>query len=161
MATDRFPQRNATMPMSEERIRAARAKLDPGHASPANYPASDGKGSRREIRKGEWLDDRVITPNARPTPSPHNPPPLPDKRELPASYDPAMVYNVKFGSPCQYVGRVMNPGRSYKMTGNVCADPNVQPKIIDAVLIGPTPAPPDVGPTTAKNVAPTTAKKKA
>lgn len=145
MATEKFPQRNAVMPMSPDRVAAARAKLDPGRVAPVQDVPS-GNGSRREVRRGEWIDDRKIVIGGPATPSKHNPPPLPDKRELPASYDPAKTYEVKLGSPAPYLGRLLNPGRSYKMTGDVCADPKIQPAIIDAVELGATPNPPDIVP---------------
>jgi hypothetical protein len=144
MATKRFPQRNVVMPMNPEHVAAARARLDISRSSPGIIiQPADGKGSRREVRKGEWIDDRVINHGAAPTPfagSP-TPPPLPDLKELPASYDPAMVYDIKFGSAVPYLGRIFNPGKSYQMNGAVCALPTIQPAIIDAVLVGPIPVP--------------------
>lgn len=152
MATKEFPQRNTVMPMSADRVAAARARLDPGRSSPVS-DVPNGKGSRREVRKGEWVDDRRIVIGGPASPSADSPPPLPAQKELPASYDPAMTYEVRLGAPAPYMGRLLNPGRAYKMTGDVCADPAVQPKIIDAVLIGATPTPPDAGPTAAKKKA--------
>lgn len=144
MATKNYPQRNSVMPMAPAAIAAARAKLDPGRVAPvADMPS--GKGSRREVRRGEWIDDRKIVIGGPASPSKDSPPPAPDLKELPASYDPAKVYEIKVGSPAPYLGRLLTPGRSYKMTGDVCADPKVQPVIIDAVEIGDVPNPPDAG----------------
>jgi hypothetical protein len=149
MATKNFPQRNNVMPMNPDAVAAARAKLDPGKVAPV-MDVPSGNGSRREVRKGEWVDDRKIIIGAKPTASPHSPPPLPELKELPASYDPAMVYQIQLGSPVPYLGRLLSPGRSYKMTGDVCADAKIQPAIVDAVEIGPVPNPPDAGPTKKK-----------
>ena len=159
MATNKFPQRNVVMPMNPDRVAAARARLDVGRSSPGTiYTPQDGKGSRRELRKGEWVDDRVINHGAHQTKfaGSGTPPPLPDKRELPASYDPAMVYEVKFGGAVPYLGRLLNPAKTYSMNGAVCALPTIQPAIVDAVLIGPIPVPTPPTPAAAQ-----AAKKKA
>jgi hypothetical protein len=144
MATKRFPQRNVVMPMDPEHVAAARARLDVGRQSPnSGFIPADGKGSRREVRKGEWIDDRVLHHGRPQTPWPtmQSAPPAPEQKELPASYDPAMVYDVKLGSAVPYLGRILNPGKSYAINGAVCALPTIQPAIIDAVLIGPIPVP--------------------
>ena len=60
MATDKFPQQNVNMPMSQDRVDAARAKLTPPRAGTQKPAPSNGNGSRREVRPGEWFDDRRI-----------------------------------------------------------------------------------------------------
>lgn len=145
MATKKFPQRNVVMPMNPADVTAARARHSVSKSAPGDgYRPADGKGSKREVRKGEWIDDRVIDPNAPPTKfaGSGTPPPLPEGREVPASFDPAMVYEVTLGSAVPYAGRVLSPAKLYSMNGAVCALPTIQPAIVNAVLLGPIPAPP-------------------
>jgi hypothetical protein len=164
MATDKYPQRNVNMPMDPEAVAAARAKLDPGHSAPPEslpmQPASgNGKGSRREIRKGEWIDDRVIIQGGPASPSADSPPEWKKStRELPI-FDPAKAYQVTLGKPCIFAGRVLSPAKAYQMTGDTCLDPDVQPCIVDAVELGDTPSEPDVAPSQATST--DKAKKKA
>ena len=145
MATKKFPQRNVVMPMNREDVAAARSSRFPvSKSAPGDtYRPSDGKGSKREVRKGEWIDDRVINPHAvTKFAGSGTPPPLPEGREVPASFDPAMVYEVTLGSAVPYAGRVLSPAKLYSMNGAVCALPTIQPAIVNAVVLGPIPAPP-------------------
>jgi hypothetical protein len=152
MATDQYPQRNVNMPMDEAALRAARAKLDPGVGSgPMPSTPQDGKGSRREIRKGEWIDDRVIVIGGPASPSEDSPPDLPKKSEraLP-TFTAGKAYQVTLGKACIFAGRVLSPAKAYQMTGETCLDPEVQPCIVDAVELGDTPTSPDVAPSAAE-----------
>jgi hypothetical protein len=147
MATDKYPQRNVNMPMEEGALAAARARLDPGGAPTGLMPyvPQDGKGSRREIRKGEWVDDRVMVIGS-PTSSPSKDSPPEWKksgRALP-TFTAGKVYQVTLGKACIFAGRALAPAKSYQMTGETCLDPEVQPCIVDAVELGDTPVDPDV-----------------
>jgi hypothetical protein len=156
MATKKFPQRNVVMPMNPEDVAAARAGRFPvSRSAPGeSYRPADGKGSKREVRRGEWVDDRVIDPHTvTKFAGSGTPPPLPEGREVPASFDPALVYEVTFGSAVPYLGRVLSPAKLYSMNGAVCALPTIQPAIVNAVELGPIPGPP------AKQAAKATAKK--
>ena len=153
MATDRYPQRNVNMPMSEEALAAARARLDPGVGSnpgPNFVTPHDGKGSRRQVRPGEWIDDRVIVIGGPASPSEDSPPELKEKsgRALP-TFTAGKAYQVTLGKACIFAGRVLSPAKAYQMTGETCLDPEVQPCIVDAVELGDTPTSPDVAPSAA------------
>lgn len=151
MATDKYPQRNHNIPMDDGAVEAARARLNPGvSGTQGNYPntPSDGKGSRRQIRPGEWVDDRVINIGGPASPSSVDDPSPEWKksdRALP-TFDPAKVYQVTLGKSCIFAGRVLSPSMSFQMTGDTCLDPNVQPCIVDAVELGPVPQDPDAPP---------------
>lgn len=147
MATDKHPNQNVVMPMNKARIDAARARLDPGRASAPAPEPSDGKGSRREVRAGEWVDDRKITIGGPSSASKDSPPELKKGgKALPASYDPAKVYSVKISKPVVFAGRMLTPGKDYTMAGHVCANPDITPAIIDAVELGDVPVDPDSAP---------------
>lgn len=158
MATDQYPQRNVNMPMDEAAVAAARARLNPGvPQGPMPIAPQDGKGSRREVRKGEWVDDRVIVIGGPASPSKDSPPePEVGGRALP-TFTAGKAYQVTLGKACTFAGRVLAPAKSYQMTGETCLDPEVQPCIIDAVELGDTPVDPDIAPSSAKQPA----KKKA
>jgi hypothetical protein len=162
MATEQYPNRNVNMPMDESAVAAARARLNPGIPNgPMPLAPHDGKGSRREVRKGEWVDDRIINIGGPSSPSKDSPPELPKKggRALP-TFTAGMVYQVILGKACMFAGRALSPAKSYQMTGETCLDPAVQPCILDAVELGATPVDPDVVPSGAASEA-TKAKKKA
>ena len=102
MATDKFPQQNVNMPMDPKRVEAARERLlaPPRGALPETFTpqTNGGKGSRREVRKGEWIDDRVIEIGGPSSPSADTPPELPAQRDAPpGSYDPTKVYSITLG----------------------------------------------------------------
>jgi hypothetical protein len=163
MATDQYPQRNVNMPMDEDALAAARAKLDPGSPGPGPMPNAphDGKGSRRQVRPGEWIDDRVIVIGGPASPSEDSPPDLkPSERALP-TFAAGKVYQVTLGKACTFAGRVLSPAKEYQMTGETCLDPEVQPCIVDAVELGDTPTSPDVAPSAATAAGKGKAEKKA
>lgn len=147
MATDKYPNQNVVMPMSKARLDAARARLDPGRAfAPLPTGPADGKGSRREIRQGEWIDDRKIDIGGPSSPSSDSPPELQKKsgKAVPASFDPLKVYSVTINKPVLFAGRMLTPGKSYIMAGYVCTE--VKPSIIEAVELGDVPVDPDSPP---------------
>jgi len=148
MATRRFPNRNVNMPMSKDAIAAARAHLDPGMSGGMPPIPADGKGSRRQVRPGEWIDDRVIDIGGPASRSVDSPPELkePDTKALP-TFTAGQVYQVTLGKACVFAGRTLSPAKEYQMTGETCLDPAVQPCIVDAVLLGTTPVDPDATPT--------------
>lgn len=163
MATDKFPQQNVNMPMDPARVEAARARLAPPRGAVAEMPMpqiNGGKGSRREVRKGEWIDDRVIVQGGPASPSADSPPEPPKQRAAPpATYDQAKVYSIVLGKPAAFAGRVLSPAKTYQMTGATCADvsANYPGAIIDAVELGDVPTSPDIAPSAASEKA----KKKA
>ena len=153
MATDKFPQQNVNMPMSQARVDAARAKLTPPRAGTQKPEPSNGNGSRREVRPGEWFDDRRIEIGG-PSSKSKDSPPDPAKKEsrtVPSSYDPLKVYQVKLGKPVIFAGRMLAPGRDYQMVGAACTE--ITASIIDAVEIGDVPVDPDATPSAAKKKA--------
>jgi hypothetical protein len=152
MATKEYPQRNVNMPMDPAALAAARAKLDPGVPGPSNSQPMpnaphDGKGSRREVRKGEWIDDRVIVIGGPASPSEDSPPELKerDSKALP-TFASGKAYQVTLGKSCVFAGRVLSPAKAYQMTGATCLDPEVNPCIVEAVELGDVPVEPDVAP---------------
>jgi len=166
MATEEFPQRNVNMPMDEAALAKARAALDPGSmgstsgtSGPMPNAPANGKGSRREVRKGEWIDDRVIQIGGPASPSEDSPPEWKKSDRAIPTFVAGKVYQVTLGKACMFAGRVLSPAKSYQMTGETCLDPEVQPCIVDAVEIGDTPQKPDVAPSQAEATG--KAKKKA
>jgi len=153
MATFDYPQRNVNMPMDEAAIEAVRAKLNPGGVTGEALPSapSNGKGSRREVRKGEWVDDRVIVIGGPASPSEDSPPELKKSERAIPTFVAGKVYQVTLGKACIFAGRVLAPAKSYQMTGETCLDPEVQPCIVDAVELGDTPTSPDVAPSAAES----------
>jgi len=153
MATFEYPQRNVNMPMDEAAVEAARAKLNPGGVTGEALPSapSNGKGSRREVRKGEWVDDRVIVIGGPASPSEDSPPELKKSERAIPTFVAGKVYQVTLGKACIFAGRVLAPAKSYQMTAETCLDPEVQPCIVDAVELGDTPTSPDVAPSAAES----------
>jgi len=149
MATDQYPHRNVTMPMREDRVAAMRARQNAvipqggGEFTPA-----DGKGSRREIRPGHWIDDRVHIVDRNALPSKDSPPEWRAGRNVPASYDPLKVYQVELGATAMFCGRALAPGKSYKMVGEACTE--ISASIVDAVELGDIPVDPDAAPSGAR-----------
>ena len=142
---------NSSMPMPPSRLEAARARLNPGTvAGGARHADSGGgKGSRREVRKGEWIDDRVIVIDGPASPSKDTPPELPKPKSAPpSSYDATKVYKIILFKTTNFAGRALAPGKEYTMAGYAATE--VADAVIDAVEIGPIPAPPDAGPSGAK-----------
>ena len=162
MATDKYPQQNVNMPMDPKAVEAARARLAPPRSVKSQdlqSAPSNGKGSRREVRPGEWIDDRVIQIGGPSSPSEDSPPEFKkDERALP-TFTAGKVYQVTLGRPCIFAGRVLSPAKSYQMTGETCLEPDIQPCIIDAVELGDTPQNPDIAPSQAETTG--KAKKKA
>jgi len=149
MSTDKHPNQNVNMPMAQSRVDAARARLTPARAVPTYEGGGrDGKGSRREIRPGEFVDDRRIVIGGPSSPSKDSPPDVREGRNVPASYDPLKVYKVVLGLPAVFAGRTLSPGKSYQMRGDACTE--VSASIIDAVELGDIPADPDVAPSGAR-----------
>jgi hypothetical protein len=163
MATDKFPQRNVNMPMDPRAVEAERHRrlAPPRGFTPETQPPHNGKGSRREVRKGEWFDDRVIEIGGPASPSSDTPPDVVEGRDTPpASYDPVKVYSITLGKPATFAGRVLSPAKSYQMTGDTCTTINADfpGAIIDAVVLGDIPQSPDSQPSVAPE---SKAKKKA
>jgi hypothetical protein len=149
MATDQYPQRNHNMPMDERALEAARARLNPGSAGTPMTPApTDGKGSRRQVRPGEWVDDRVIKIGGPASPSEGKPPELRKGKALP-TFDPGKIYNVTLAEACVFAGRTLTPANVFYMTGDTCLDPGVNPHIADAVVYEDIPVEPDAPPSMA------------
>ena len=132
MATDRYPNRNVNMPIPEGRLAAARARTGAGrapHYMPMTLPPGGGKGSKRETRPGEWIDDRVIDLNAPIEPSKETPPEPPEpSQRVTGGVGDDKVYNVKLSKPAMYAGRMLSPGKDYVMAGYVVND------VADSVL---------------------------
>jgi len=150
MATDKYPNQNVNMPMDPGALAAARARSAPKGIAPSygNAPAN-GKGSRRQVGPKEWIDDRVHVMGGPVEPSADSPPELPQARDTPpASYDPTKVYQITLGKGAVHAGRMLSPGKSYRMVGAACTE--VSAAIIDAVELGDVPAQPDVAPSAAK-----------
>ena len=150
MATDKHPQQNVNMPMRQDRVDAARARLAPPNAGAPRSLPSNGSGSRREMRPGEWFDDRRIEVGGPSSPSEDSPPDAGNREEraVPASYDAAKVYEVKIGRPVVFAGRVLSPAKAYRMVGTACTE--ITAVIVDAVEIGDIPVDPDAQPSMAK-----------
>ena len=167
MATDQFPQRNVNMPMDDAALAKARARLDPGNPGPGSGPGPmpnaphDGKGSRREVRPGEWIDDRVIVIGGPASPSKDSPPEWTKSGKALPTFTAGKVYQVTLGKACLFAGRVLSPAKSYQMTGETCLEADVQPCIVDAVELGDTPQSPDVAPSQAQATGKGKAEKKA
>jgi hypothetical protein len=143
MATDRYPNQNVNIPFKENALEAARARLAPGgHVPPVSAP-QNGKGSRREVRKGEWIDDRVILMGGRSSQSTDSPPELPEARTLPV-FNNTKVYQVVLAKPVMIDGRMCGPGFSYQMVGSVCIP--ITASIMDATELGDIPTDPNVAP---------------
>jgi len=150
MATEQNPNQNVNVPISESALARARERLDPGRSIAMRQPGNGGKGSRREVRKGEWVDDRVIEIGGPSSPSKDSPPQEREGRAAPpASYDPLKVYDITLGKPAVFAGRTLAPGKQYKMVGDACTE--IAGSVIDAVEIGDVPADPDVAPSSSKN----------
>jgi hypothetical protein len=148
MSTDKYPNRNVSVPYSRAQLDEARSHLGTSH--PATMPSgpASGDGSKRQVRQGEWVDDRRIVIGGPSSPSEDSPPDLPGVREVPpATYDPLKVYEIKLGKGIVFSGRMLSPGKTYQMVGAACTE--ISAAVIDAVVIGDIPADPDVTPSTA------------
>ena len=157
MATEQNPNQNVNVPISESALARARERLDPGRSIAMRQPGNGGKGSRREVRKGEWLDDRVINIGGPSSASEDSPPKDREGRATPpASYDPLKVYGITLGKPAVFAGRTLAPGKQYTMVGAACTA--VAASVIDAVEIGDVPADPDVAPSAAQSGGKTSSK---
>jgi len=144
MATEKYPNQNVNIPYPQAAVDRARARLAPGRNVPT-FESPNGKGSRREVRPGEWLDDRRIVIGGPASPSKDSPPELPAVRGTPpASYDVTKVYSIKLGKGIMFAGRMLSPGKEYQMTGEACT--TVSSAVIDAVELGSIPADPDSQP---------------
>jgi len=145
MATDKHPNQNVNVPILKARIEAARARLDPGRSiSPLATAPVGGKGSRREIRPGEWIDDRVIDVGSMKASPSKDSPPVIESRTIPATFDPLKVYAVTLSRSVEIDGRWRSPSASYEMVGAV-AEAN-RAAIADAVELGDIPVDPDAAP---------------
>jgi hypothetical protein len=145
MATEKYPNQNVNVPMKESAVAAARQRLDPGRAAPPTFESTNGKGSRREVRPGEFIDDRRIVIGGPASPSKDSPPELPGtKGTPPATYDAAKVYEIQLGKTATFAGRLLSPGKTYQMAGYVCTE--LAAAVIDAVEIGDIPVDPDAQP---------------
>ena len=150
MATDKYPSQNVNMPMDDGAVQAARARLAPPQASSSfTQTPSDGKGSRRQVAPGMWIDDRVIVQGGPASPSKDSPPEWPKgKAAPPASYDPTKVYQITLGKGIVYAGRMLAPGKLYEMVGAACTE--VSAAVVDAVELGAVPVDPDSQPSMVK-----------
>jgi hypothetical protein len=146
MATEKYPNQNVNYPYNDAQLERARARLDPGRSVPTYEADAGGKGSRREVRPGEWVDDRKIVIGGPSSPSKDSPPESKGKsgKALPASYDPAKVYSVSLGKSAVFCGRTLSPGKQYVMAGYACTE--IQPAIVDATEIADIPVDPDSQP---------------
>jgi len=158
MATEKYPNQNVNIPYKKEDVERARARLDPGNPGPASYSTtnSNGKGSKRSTRQGEWFDDRVINIGGPSSPSKDSPPEIKfntrSGKAVPASFDPAIVYSVILGKPAVFAGRTLSPAKEYIMAGYACTEiQTASPaSIVDAMEVGTIPADPDATPSSAK-----------
>jgi len=154
MATEEYPNKNVNMPMRQSAVDKARASLDPGRVVPpsGNQVSANGKGSKREVRKGEWFDDRVIDIGGPSSPSNDSPPEIEFKtrsgKAVPSSFDPTKVYSVILGKPAMFAGRALAPAKEYMMAGYACTE--ITASIADAMEVGDIPVDPDVTPSVAK-----------
>lgn len=146
MATEKYPQRNHNIPMRDDEVNAARQVLDPGSGGPVQAPVS-GRGSKRDVRPGEWVDDRIIQIGGPASPSEGKARKLfgADGRALP-TFESGKVYAVKLGKPCMFAGRMLSPSMSFEMTGDTCNDPVVGPCIAEAEYVGDLMVQPDAAP---------------
>jgi len=147
MATDKYPNQNVNMPMTKGRVEAARARLTPPRVV-AGETGRNGNGSLREVRAGEFVDDRRIEIGGPASPSKDSPPDVRTGRSVPASYDPLKAYQVVLGMTAVFAGRTLSPGKTYQMTGDTCTE--VSASIIDAVELGAVPVNPDATPSGAR-----------
>jgi hypothetical protein len=159
MATDKFPQQNVNMPMDPKAVDAARHRLlDPGGPKPSeSLPVQppitgSGGGSRREVRKGEWVDDRVIVIGGPARPSEDSPPEWKKSGRAIPTFVAGKAYQVTLGKPVVMYGRALSPAKAYQMQGDVCLEIMTKDAaaIIDAVELGDVPGEPDVAPSTSK-----------
>lgn len=150
MATEKYPNQNVNVPMDEGAVQAARARMLRPHAGPSSFAPTpnDGKGSRRQVAPGMWIDDRVIVQGGPASPSNDSPPEPPKGRAAPpATYDPLKVYEIKLGKGVVFAGRMLAPGKTYLMQGAACTE--VSAAVIDAVELGLVPVDPDEQPSMA------------
>ena len=150
MATDKYPNQNVVMPMSEGAVEAVRARNVVPTSRYAQPPAPvNGNGSRRQTGANEWVDDRRIVLDQPASPSEDTPPEFREARDTPpASYDPLKVYQITLGKGVVFAGRMLAPGKVYQMTGEACTA--VSAAVIDAVELGDIPVDPDAQPSAAK-----------
>lgn len=152
MATEKYPNQNVNVPVPESAVRAARARMlsQPG-PSPFTPPApSDGKGSRRQVSPGSWIDDRVIVQGGPASPSKDSPPERAEGRAAPpASYNAGKVYQITLGKSAVFAGRTLAPGKEYQMVGAACTE--ISASVVDAVELGDIPVDPDAQPSAAKD----------
>lgn len=151
MATDKHPNQNVNMPMSANALAAARARLGTSGAGSPPLEPRDGKGSRREVRPGEWINDRKIILNDLKGSRASDSPPEWDKKDeraVPASFDPLKAYSVTLAKGVVFCGRMLSPGKIYQMQGEACTEiVTASPgSILDAVEIGDVPVDPDAQP---------------
>ena len=152
MATERFPNRNVNVPLPAGAVQAARERAAPGRSVAPYLGDPNNAGSRREVRPGEWIDDRRIELDRPASPSADSPPELEKStRSVPASYDPTKVYAVALGKGVEFSGRMLSPGKSYQMVGDACTE--ISAAIIGAEEVGAIPVDPNVAPSSAKKKA--------
>ena len=148
MATNRYPNQNVNMPINRGAVQAARNRNVPESSGRQMQLApQNGKGSRREIGNGEWIDDRVIDIGGPASPSEGGPEPTMNRvaeRAVPTSYNPGKVYSVRLSKPAEYAGRTLPPAAEYMMVGTACTE--ITDAIYDAVEVGDVPVDPDSEP---------------
>lgn len=146
MATEKYPQQNVHMPMDPDAVQAIRDRLAPPggsflpDTSGAGAVAADGKGSRREIRPGEWVDDRKITIGGPSSPSKDSPPEIVPRPEQTATYDPIKAYAVVLAKAVPYAGRMLSPAKAYTMMGSVCTELSAAILTASEITGAPTPS---------------------
>jgi len=149
MATEKYPHQNVNMPMDPRRVAAMRNRdVVAGVSPPIIVVTGSGNGSLRQIGNGEWIDDRVIDHGyfgpVEPSAGDDRRPELPSRRDVPASYDPTKVYEIKLKAPVQFAGRWLDPTMEILMQGADCT--GIADSIIDAVEVGDIPVYPDTAP---------------
>jgi hypothetical protein len=147
MSTDKYPNRNVNYPYTKAQVDAATARLIPqgNDSSPPSPAPFNGKGSRRQVRPGEWIDDRTYQIGGPATPSKESPPELPPRREraLP-TFEDDKVYTVTLSKGAMFSGRMLAPGKAYQMAGYAATE--VIDSIESAELLGDIPDDPDAPP---------------
>lgn len=151
MATDKYPNQNVNMPIPPARLEALRSRLAPPGAPPPSYPPAHGGGSRRQVRPGEWVDDRTVEIGGPASPSSDTPPPFPEgwdekgqRKGKSVVYNDTFVYNVILFKACVVDGRMLSPAKSYQMVGGVLN--TITDSVLRADSIADIPQDPDAPP---------------
>lgn len=143
MATDKYPNRNAELPVDPKAVERARETLAPRSAGEGEAAAladqtmagpgaeenarrlrrasaGETRAAMREGRVGERTDTRgAIEIGGPSSPSEDSPPEVSRKRKAaPAmTFEPEALYNVELSKAVEIDGRMRSPGRRYQMNG--------------------------------------------